>query len=141
VLAAAGLKRLGLAGRIRCLLSVDESLPSAGQAALGIECLATRSDVLSFVAPLADAATTACVLAERAVNRSLGGNCAVPLGAYAEALAAELRLRALVASPDGRRMARADESGPAADPEALGARVAALLRARGAIEILQSLPV
>lgn len=141
VLAAAGLKRLGLADRIRSLLSVEDSLPSAGQAALGIECLATRSDVLSFVAPLADSATTACVLAERAVNRSLGGNCAVPLGAYAEASATGLRLRALVASPDGRRMARADESSPAADPEALGVRVADLLRARGAIEILQSLPV
>lgn len=141
VLAAAGLKRLGLADRIRSLLSVEDSLPSAGQAALGIECLATRTDVLSLVAPLADSVTTACVLAERAVNRSLGGNCAVPLGAYAEAGATGLRLRALVASPDGRRMARADESGPAADPEALGARVADLLRARGAIEILQSLPV
>lgn len=139
VLAAAGLKRLGLAHRIRCLLSVEESLPSAGQAALGIECLAARADVLSLVAPLADATTAACVLAERAVNRSLGGNCAVPLGAFAERVAAGLRLRALVASPDGRRFARADEEGAIADCEALGMRVAELLRGRGAVEILQSL--
>ena len=139
VLAAAGLKRLALAARIRSLLSAEESLPAAGQAALGIECLAARADVLEFVAPLADATTTVCVLAERAVNRSLGGNCAVPLGAFAEPSAGGLRLRALVASPDGRRIARADENGPAEDPEALGARVADLLRARGAIEILQSL--
>ena len=108
VLAAAGLKRLGLAARIRCLLPIEESLPAAGQAALGIECLVTRSDLFELVAPLADAATTACVLAERAVNRHLGGNCAVPLGAFAERSGTGLRLRALVASPDGRRIARAD---------------------------------
>jgi hydroxymethylbilane synthase len=139
VLAVAGLKRLGLSARIRCLLPVEESLPAAGQAALGIECLAARSDILALAAPLADAATTACVLAERAVNRSLGGNCAVPLGAFAEQTTTGLRLRALVGSPDGRRMARADEKGSAADPEALGVRVAELLRARGAVEILQAL--
>jgi len=139
VLAAAGLKRLGLAARIRSLLSVEESLPAAGQAALGIECLASQAEILALVAPLADAATSACVLAERAVNRSLGGNCAVPLGAFAELGARGLRLRAVVASPDGRRMARADEEGPASDPEALGARVAERLRERGAIEILQAL--
>jgi len=73
------------------------------------------------------------------VNRHLGGNCAVPLGAFAERSGTGLRLRALVASPDGRRIARADELGTAADPEALGARVAELLRARGAAEILQAL--
>ena len=139
VLAAAGLKRLGLAARIRWLLPVEESLPAAGQAALGIECLGTRADILALVAPLVDASTTACILAERAVNRSLGGNCAVPLGAFAERCAAGLRLRALVGSPDGQRMARADEEGAAADPEALGERVAQALRARGAAEILRDL--
>jgi hydroxymethylbilane synthase len=139
VLAAAGLKRLGLAERIRCLLTTEESLPAAGQAALGIECLADRGDVLEFVAPLGDAGSAACVRAERAVNRSLGGNCAVPLGAFAEASAAGLRLRALVASPDGRRIARAEAQGAAADPEALGERVAAQLRAQGAEEILRAL--
>jgi len=139
VLAAAGLNRLGLAGRIRSLLSPEESLPAAGQAALGIECLAERDDVLRLVAPLADARTSACVRAERAVNRALGGNCAVPLGAFAEAGAAGLRLRALVASPDGRRIARGEAEGPAADPEALGLGVAGQLRARGATEILRAL--
>ena len=139
VLAAAGLKRLGLAARIRCLLTTEESLPAAGQAALGIECLADRGDVLECVAPLGDAGTAACVRSERAVNRSLGGNCAVPLGAFAERSAAGLRLRALVASPDGRRIARAEAEGGAADPEALGERVAAQLRAQGAEEILRAL--
>ena len=139
VLAAAGLKRLGLAARIRCLLSTEESLPAAGQAALGIECLADRGDVLELVAPLGDPGTAACVRSERAVNRSLGGNCAVPLGAFAETSAAGLRLRALVASPDGRRIARAEAQGTAADPEALGEHVAAQLRAQGAEEILRAL--
>ena len=139
VLAAAGLKRLGLGERIRKLLSTEESLPAAGQAALGIECLAERDDILRLVAPLADRVTGACVRAERAVNRALGGNCAVPLGAFAEPRDAGLRLRALVASPDGRRMARGEADGPADDPEALGLAVAEQLRQRGAAEILRDL--
>ena len=139
VLAAAGLKRLGLAGRIRSFLPVEESLPAAGQAALGIECLAARADVAALVAPLADPAATACVRAERAVNRALGGSCVIPLGAFAEAAAGRLRLRALVASPDGRRVARAEGEGALDEPEALGARIAELLRQRGATEILAAL--
>ncbi len=139
VLAVAGLKRLGLAARIRNYLTVEESLPAAGQAALGIECLAARAEVLRLVAPLADAEASACVRAERAVNRALGGNCAIPLGAFAERAGDRLRLRALVASPDGRRIARADCEGEAAAPEALGERAAQLLRERGAVEILASL--
>lgn len=139
VLAAAGLKRLGLAARVRSLLEPEESLPAAGQAALGIECLAARADVLALVAPLRHAETEACVRAERAVNRALGGSCTIPLGAYAQAAGGRLRMRALVASPDGRRIARADEAGDAARPEEFGARVAELLRERGAGEILAAL--
>lgn len=139
VLAAAGLKRLGLAGRVRSVLSVEESLPAAGQAALGVECLSARADVIAMVAPLADAVASACVRAERAVNRALGGNCAIPLGAYAEVRASGMRLRALVASPDGRRIARAEGEGDISDPEALGDRVAELLRREGADEILAAL--
>jgi hydroxymethylbilane synthase len=107
LLAAAGLKRLGLEARIRALLETDESLPAAGQGALGIECRAGRPEIESLVAPLGDAGATACVRAERAVNRELGGNCSIPLGAYAELMAdGTLHLRALVASPDGRQVAR-----------------------------------
>ena len=139
VLAHAGLKRLGLADRSRSLLPVDESMPSPGQAALGIECLAARADVQSIVAPLADAASSACVRAERAVNRALGGDCTIPLGAFAELEGNRLWLRALVASPDGRRIVRAEARGDAADPEALGSRVADALRAQGADQILAAL--
>ncbi|MDA8107800.1 MAG: hydroxymethylbilane synthase [Betaproteobacteria bacterium] len=139
VLAAAGLKRLGLAARIRAYLEVDESLPAAGQGALGIECRAARHDVAALVAPLGDAPSALCVRAERAVNAALGGNCSIPLGAYASLEGERLRLRALVAAPDGRRAARADCTGEAAQPEALGLQAAELLRQRGAAEILAAL--
>ena len=139
VLAAAGLLRLGLAARIRVLLEADESMPAAGQGALGIECRAERADLIAALAPLAHAATADCVRAERAVNRALGGNCTIPLGAYACLDRGTLNLRALVASPDGRRIARAETSGRAEQAEAIGAEVAERLRERGAIEILAAL--
>jgi hydroxymethylbilane synthase len=75
----------------------------------------------------------------RAVSRALGGSCTVPLGAYAQVLRDRLRLQAVVAAPDGRRVARAEDEGTAGAPEQLGERVAALLRARGAGEILATL--
>jgi hydroxymethylbilane synthase len=139
VLAVAGVTRLGLAARIKSCLEAHEMLPAPGQGALGIECLAGRAELAALLAPLADAASSACVRAERAVSRALGGSCALPLGAYAELAGARLRLRALVASPDGRRVVRADLEGDAADPQALGARAAAALRAQGADEILSLL--
>jgi len=139
ILAAAGLKRLGLAARIRAMLEPALSLPAAGQGALGIECMERREDVLRLVAPLADAGTAACVRAERAVSRALGGSCSVPLGAYAQVVRGAVALQAVVAAPDGRRVARAEDRGSADAPEALGERVAALLRARGAAEILAAL--
>jgi hydroxymethylbilane synthase len=139
LLAAAGLKRLGLGARIGGLLSPEESLPAPGQAALGIECLAAREDLRRLAAPLQHDATAACVRAERAVSAALGGSCTLPLGAYATLQDGELRLAALVAAPDGTRVARVACAGPAGAPEALGARAAAQLRERGAGEILAAL--
>jgi hydroxymethylbilane synthase len=136
VLAAAGLVRLGLEARIRSRLEPDEMLPAPGQGALGIECLAGQKDVAALLAPLADAETTACVRAERAVSRALGGSCALPLGAYAELKDGGLRLRTLISSADGRRVLRADSTGEASDPEGLGDRAADELRRRGAEGIL-----
>ena len=135
VLAAAGLKRLGLESRGTARLEPEEMLPAPGQGALGIECLAARADVSALLAPLADGATTACVRAERAVSRALGGSCTLPIAAFAQ-LKDKLRLRALVASPDGRRVVRCDINGDAADPEALGEQAAQELRRQGAAEIL-----
>ena len=139
ILAASGLLRLGLGGRIRRPLPVEESLPAAGQGALAVECREDRPDILALVAPLRDPATEACVRAERRVNRELGGSCTVPLGAFAEVMGGQLWLRALVASPDGRRTVRAEARGTLSDPDGLGLQVAAELRRGGAAEILAAL--
>jgi hydroxymethylbilane synthase len=137
ILAVAGLLRLGLAGRIRSRLEVDDSLPAPGQGAMGVECLADAHEVRKLVAVLNDDITARCVQAERAVSRALGGSCTLPLGAYAEPLDGRMRLRALVASPDGRRVARADCEGT--DAVELAARAVSQLRREGADEILAAL--
>jgi hydroxymethylbilane synthase len=139
ILAAAGLSRLGLAQRIRSTLAAELSLPAAGQGALGIEAAAARPDVAQWVAPLNDAVTSACVRAERAVSRALAGSCEVPLGAYAQSQNGQLHLRGFVALPDGTRMASADVHGAFGTAEQLGLELAALLRERGADEILAAL--
>ncbi|NWK45252.1 hydroxymethylbilane synthase [Ralstonia pickettii] len=143
ILAAAGLKRLGLADRIRSIIAPEESLPAAGQGALGIEIRADREDVRACLAPLHDAPTALAVTAERAVSRILGGSCQVPLAAFAQwSDAGTLRLRAFVASQDGSRKLAADgEDKPStlADADALGVRVAQQMLAGGARDILAML--
>ena len=139
ILAAAGLKRLGLGERIRALISPENSLPAVGQGALGIECLSDRPDLEILLRPLHDAETAACVLAERAMSRALAGSCQVPLGGFAEIKAGKLHMRGFVASPDGQRLIRAEQSGSINQPEDLGNAVANALRAQGAEEILASL--
>jgi hydroxymethylbilane synthase len=136
VLAVAGLKRLGLGARIRAALDPEVSLPAAGQGALAIECRDDRADVAALLAPLHDAATAACVRAERAVSGALGGSCQIPLAAYGELVEGSLRLRGLVASPDGRRVVRAETRGAPEAPERLGEQLARALLAAGAGEIL-----
>ena len=147
VLAVAGLTRLGLESHIRERLSAEEVLPAPGQGALGIECLAAHADLIALLKKLDDPVSAACVRAERAVSRMLGGSCTIPLAAYAETAAStsastaglQLSLRALVASPDGRRIASTARQGSLAEPEALGMQAAADLRSRGADEILAAL--
>jgi len=139
ILAAAGLKRLGLGARVRSELTVEQSLPAAGQGALAIEYRAERGDIAACLAPLNHRETELAVRAERAVSRALGGSCQLPLAAYARVVGATLELRGLVANPDGKSMVRAEVSGPCADPEELGARLAGELRAQGADRILAAL--
>ena len=139
VLAAAGLKRLGLASRIRAMLEPEHSLPAPGQGALAIECREDRDDLRNQLALLGDPVTAACVRAERALSRALSGDCQLPLAAYAVANGGQLRLRGLVARPDGSRVVRAEASGPLSAPEELGQRLAADLRGLGADAILASL--
>lgn len=140
ILAAAGLKRLGLAERIACILEPASSLPAVGQGALGIECLSARGDVIEALAPLNDPDTRWCVEAERALSRTLAGSCQVPLGGFAEVSGGSVRLRGFVARPDGSRMVYDEITAPRSGmPEALGHAVAQRLIAKGAREILAGL--
>lgn len=135
ILAAAGLKRLGLGTRIRALLDADESLPAPGQGALAIECRVDRLDVQGALAPLADRATTLATLAERAFSRALGGSCHTPLAAYAEWEEDRLWLRGLLASRDGSDVMRGETESVVADEReaaALGVALADQFLARGA---------
>jgi len=136
VLAAAGLKRLGLAARIRHVFDTEQMLPAAGQGALGIETRAGRAELAQALAPLADAATTLCTAAERAVSRAMGGSCSMPLAAHATLDGAQMLLRAAWGDPEGAPgLVRASERAEVRTPgqaDALGQRVAAALRAGGA---------
>jgi hydroxymethylbilane synthase len=137
IMAAAGLKRLGLADRIRQILPTDEFLPAPGQGALGIEIVATRDDVAALVAPLEHAATRAATAAERAVSRLLGGSCQVPLAAYAEIEPdGRLRLRARVGNHRTGELVAAEAIGTVDDAERLGADVVERLKGLGALDLL-----
>jgi hydroxymethylbilane synthase len=145
VLAAAGLKRLGLANRIRSIFEPERMLPAAGQGALGIETLAGRADLKAALAPLAHQATWLAVAAEREVSRALGGSCSMPLAAYATGQAAALELRGAWGDPDvpGRLLhAKASMHVTSLDQAvALGQSVAAQLQALGAVAHLPLQPV
>lgn len=142
ILAAAGLKRLGLASRIRAVIEPDASLPAAGQGALGIEIRADRPELAGWLAPLNHAPTALAVRAERAVSRALGGSCQVPLAAHARWDGERLALDAFVAMPDGSRALHARSAAAVTDGEGaerLGSEVARDLVAQGASVILSSL--
>jgi len=136
VLAAAGLKRLGLAQRIRQSFEPAQMLPSAGQGALAIEVRSERADLLELLAPLADQRTWMAVAAERAVSRSMGGSCSMPLAAHATFSGEYLQLSAAWGEPEGSTaLVRAMDAATVADVEqaaVLGNSVAAQLRAGGA---------
>jgi len=136
ILASAGLIRLGLAERIASFIEVEQSLPAAGQGAVGIECRVDDEEVKALLAPLSDATTTTCVLAERAMNTRLQGGCQVPIGGYAIEQDGEVFLRALVGETDGSAIIRAEGKSAAANAEALGMSIAEQLLAQGADKIL-----
>ncbi len=142
ILAAAGLKRLGLPGRIRAVLEPEDSLPAAGQGAMAIEILgAARSDgvdLRAVLAPLNHDATARAVAAERKVSKIFGGSCQIPLAAFATVEGTAMRLRAMVATPDGLRTAHAEVAGSWEHPEFLGEQVSILLEAQDAHAILEA---
>jgi hydroxymethylbilane synthase len=136
VLAAAGLKRLGLASRIRGVFETSEMLPAAGQGALGIETRSERPDVAAALSPLAHQTTWLCVAAERAVSRAMGGSCSMPLAAHARMDGEYLQLEAAWGDPERPgvlvRAKAAEVIADAGQAAALGEQVAARLRAGGA---------
>ena len=136
VLAAAGLKRLELSSRIRCIFEPEQMLPAAGQGALGIEIRSGRDDLKALLAPLADMTTWLRVAAERAVSRAMGGSCSMPLAAHAVLDGGVLSLRAAWGDPEGSAtLVHAQAQTTLLDlasAEQLGLQVAAQLRAGGA---------
>jgi hydroxymethylbilane synthase len=136
ILAAAGLKRLGLAERIKALIEPEQSLPAPGQGAMAIEICEGRDDLQQVLAALNHLPTAQAVTAERTLSRAFGGSCQVPLAAFATIDGATMRLRAMIGTPDGLRTASADISGAADAPEALGQRIAEALQAQDAAAIL-----
>ena len=135
VLAAAGLKRLGLGDRIRDLIDPADSLPAPGQGALALECRADRADVIAALAPLNDTATSLATAAERAFSRALSGSCHTPLAAHATWQEGTLWLRGLIASSDGREVMRGEREAEVVDADAaatLGTVLAGEFLTRGA---------
>lgn len=135
VLALAGLKRLGLAARATEILDPDVSLPAIGQGALGIECRRDDARSVEVLARIVDRETSICVSAERAVMAAVDGNCRTPVAAYAVREGDTLRLRALLAEPDGSHLRTTERRAPwpTSEPEAerLGRDAGDELRARG----------
>ncbi len=136
VLAAAGLIRLGMEGRIRERLVAPRFIPAAAQGAITVECRAGDADVIALFAPLDHAPTRACVGAERAMTRSLGGSCQVPIAAFATLKGERLSLEGLVGNAADGYTVRGYASGPMSEPEKLGEQVADMLLARGADALL-----
>jgi hydroxymethylbilane synthase len=133
VLAAAGLKRLGLQSRLRAAFEPEQMLPAAGQGALGIEVRSDRADVVEILAPLLHVPTWLAVSAERAVSRVMGGSCSMPLAAYATLDGDMLHIRAVWGDPEGvLPLVHAQARGVAVDAAAataLGEDVARQLQA------------
>ncbi|MCL6240975.1 hydroxymethylbilane synthase [Acinetobacter amyesii] len=139
ILASAGLKRLGLAERIRHTLEPVVSLPAVGQGALGLECRSQDQTVLDLILPLMHTETNACVRAERAFNAYLEGGCQVPIAGYATLENGQIHLEGRVGSVDGQTLLKAKQVGLPEQAEQLGVKLAQDLLAQGAGEILKAL--
>ncbi len=138
ILAAAGLKRLGLGERISGRLTMEECLPAVGQGIIGIECRAEDQSILEALQAVEHAGTRRCINGERSLARELGASCESPIAAFGELREGELFLRGVVAMPDGSRVIRAMVRGSASDGRELGRELAMDLRAQGADELLEA---
>ena len=142
ILAHAGLRRLGLMERVHgVVLGADDMLPAIGQGALALETREEDAALREGLTRLAHAPTQAAVAAERAVMRRLGGSCVTPVAGFATVDGDVLTLRALIAAPDGSRFVRGEDTGPLADADAIGVRLADRLIADGGRELLEAIGV
>ncbi len=139
ILASSGLKRLGMADRIKDYLDPAISLPAIGQGALGLECRTNDAEINQMLETLSDQQTTICVSAERAMNARLNGGCQVPIAGFAELREGQLFMRGLVGKPDGSVLYRAEKKGAPAQAEEIGIAIAEDLLNQGAKEVLQAL--
>jgi hydroxymethylbilane synthase len=141
LLALAGLRRLGLAEKASAILPTDEILPAVGQGALAIQTRARDRRMARLLSPLNDPASSACVFAERACLAELDGSCHMPIAALAELEqnGRVIRLRALIALPDGSSIHREERRGPVEDPLGLGAAVGRALKARAEPAFFQAM--
>ena len=139
ILASAGLKRLGLAERIRHTIQPVISLPAVGQGALGLECRTDDQAVLDLIQPLMHTETNVCVRAERAFNAYLEGGCQVPIAGYATLQDGQIHSEGRVGSVDGQTLLKAEQVGTPEQAEQLGVALAQDLLAQGAGEILKAL--
>jgi hydroxymethylbilane synthase len=137
VLAKAGLDRLGLSANISEVLPQEVSLPAAGQGAIGIEARAGDAATLRVLAALEDGETRSAVTAERSALAGLGGGCQLPIGAWGRVESRKLMLDVAVLSPDGTQRMWEKDSGPPADAEAIGKRVAQKLCDLGATALME----
>lgn len=139
ILAAAGLKRLGLMPPNSQILDESEFLPAIGQGALGIETRADDAEVIARVRPLHHETSAIAVTAERAFLRRMGGSCRTPLAAKGSIENSSVHLTALIASPDGTKMIRGEQNGLSNAAEEVGSMLAERLLAQGGEEILKEL--
>ena len=137
VMAAAGLKRLGLSDRIRSIIPPEVSLPAPGQGAIGIEAVGNDEMTQKYVEALNDEDTRLCTQAERAVSRALGGSCQVPLAAYATIDDGQMFLRALVGNHMTGEYVTAEYTGLANEPEENARKVLDQLIEKGAKRLLK----
>jgi len=136
VLAAAGLRRLGLDNYVQEPLPLETMLPAAGQGALAVQCRADDTDTVERLLPLNNARCAAAVGAERQVVAALGGDCHAAIAVLCESDDARIRIRARVLSTDGRRCIEANEAAAANQTSELATRVIGRLREAGAEQVL-----
>lgn len=138
ILAAAGLRRLGLEDRIGAPISADEILPAVGQGAIAIESRADATNTIELVKHLEHPPTRVACTAERALLRALGGGCQLPIAAHAVVFYDKLKLEGLVAAPDGNQIIRNTQSGNMTEADELGETLAERLLKQGAKSLLAS---